>query len=235
MSVQEIFNSGSTEGDDQWVSVSDLMAGLMVIFLFVAISYMKDIRLTKDQMEEVAVKFQVTQERIYKNLLLEFREDLKKWKATLDEDTLTISFREPSIYFDSNSAIIKPGFQKILYDFFPRYLNVLDGFKGSIEEIRIEGHTSSEWEGALSEDDAYFKNMTLSQSRTRAVLQHVLTIPEIDTYKKWARKTITANGLSSSRPILINGQEARNQSRRVDFRVKTNAEVQIRKILKIKK
>ncbi|HEX9758835.1 MAG TPA: OmpA family protein [Nitrospiria bacterium] len=233
MSLLDVFERGSKEEEEQWISVSDLMAGLMILFLFIAISFMKNIIIEKNKIEEVAVTFQKTQDEIYENLYLEFREDLPKWNATIDKPTLTISFNEPTIYFDSNSSQLKPEFQSILRDFFPRYLKVLGNYKLDIEEVRIEGHTSTEWVTAVTEDEAYFYNMALSQDRTRAVLQYSLTLPEVNKFKAWVKKTITANGMSSSKPILVNGIEKRSQSRRVDFRVKTNAEVQIRKILKV--
>jgi len=240
MAMRDILGVRSVEGEEQWISISDLMAGLMVLFLFIAISYMKDIVIEKNQIEEVkkqieevAITFEDTQERIYKKLYMEFRDDLPLWKASIDQPTLTISFQEPSVLFDSQSSQIKPVFKLILRVFFPRYLKVLDEFRASIEEVRIEGHTSSEWKGAVTQDEAYFKNMELSQDRTRAVLKFVLQLPTIKSYKTWAKQTITANGLSSSKPILVSGSENRFQSRRVDFRVRTNAEAQIRKILKV--
>jgi outer membrane protein OmpA-like peptidoglycan-associated protein len=240
MAMRDLLGAAPAEGEEQWISVSDLMAGLMVLFIFIAISYMKDIIIdknqieeVKDQMEEVAMTFQNTQELIYQKLLNEFRKDLPIWKASIDQPTLTISFEEPSVLFESQSSQIKPVFQLILRDFFLRYLKVLDEFRPSIEEVRIEGHTSSEWIGAVTQDEAYFKNMELSQDRTRAVLGFALSLPRVKSYKTWAKQTITANGLSSSKPILVKGNENRGRSRRVDFRVRTNAEVQIRQILEV--
>src|SRR5215470_12262241 len=63
---------------------------------------------------------------------------------------------------------------------FPALRPVLSSqsYKDAIEEIRIEGHTSSMWENAPPER-AYFYNMQLSQSRTRTVLEHVLGLPKV--------------------------------------------------------
>ena len=55
---------------------------------------------------------------------------------------------------------------------FPRYLNVLTQFRDSIDEVRIEGHTSSLWNHRSTPEEAYFNNMALSQGRTRAVLEY---------------------------------------------------------------
>ena len=75
--------------------------------------------------------------------------------------------------------------------------------------------------------------MALSQDRTRTVLHYALMLPGVEKYKSWVKGTITAIGMSSSKPVVKNGFENRSQSRRVDFRIKTNADVQVRKILKV--
>ena len=74
--------------------------------------------------------------------------------------------------------------------------------------------------------------MDLSQARTRAVLQNVLGLSEIAQERAWLRPLVTANGLSSSHLVLdANGEEDRERSRRVEFRVKTKARTEIVKIL----
>jgi len=74
--------------------------------------------------------------------------------------------------------------------------------------------------------------MELSQNRTRAVLEYVLSDTDISQNKRdWVKTTTTANGLSSSKLIYENGIENKERSRRVEFRVRTNAEMQIVKIL----
>lgn len=101
-----------------------------------------------------------------------------------------------------------------------------------IEEIRIEGHTSSEWNTTQSSEKTYFLNMELSQNRTRATLEYCLMLPKIDIDRSWIQQILTANGLSSSKPILVNNVEDTVHSRRVEFKIKTNSENQIMKILK---
>ncbi|MBX2897899.1 MAG: hypothetical protein KF763_20825 [Cyclobacteriaceae bacterium] len=127
--------------------------------------------------------------------------------------------------------MIKPKFQQILNDFFPRYIKRLAKYKEDIEEIRIEGHTSSDWRTNVSPDLAYFYNMQLSQDRTRSVLEYSLSLQSIFDNRDWVRKYLTANGLSSSKLIMIDGKEDKERSRRVEFRVRTNAEKRIVKII----
>ena len=65
--------------------------------------------------------------------------------------------------------------------------------------------------------------MELSQNRTRSVLEYCFGLMTQEQIK-WAKSLITANGLSSSQPILVHGVEDKSLSRRVEFRVRTNAE-----------
>jgi outer membrane protein OmpA-like peptidoglycan-associated protein len=74
--------------------------------------------------------------------------------------------------------------------------------------------------------------MWLSQGRTRSVLRYVYELPTYEINQEWVKEHIAAVGFSSSRVILNTaGTEDQMQSRRVSFRVITNAEIQIKKIL----
>lgn len=234
-SLHKVFgtsHAGGSGDEAHWLSVSDLMAGLMMVFLFIAITLMRDAMIERDRMKEIAVTYQENQREIYNALVDEFQEDLARWDASIDSESLSFDFQSPDVLFGSGESEIKSRFKLILADFFPRYLDVLDGYRDSIDEVRIEGHTSSIWMGADNETEAYFRNMALSQGRTRSVLNYVYTIEEVSEHQAWVKRHFAAVGFSSSRPVLDEaGREDMERSRRVSFRVITNAEVQIRKIL----
>ena len=222
--------------EEHWIPLSDLMAALMMVFLLIAITYMVQAEARTNQMREVALVYEDLKRELYEDLYEEFRNDLPKWEAELDRESLTITFRQPDVLFESGRAELRPRFREILADFFPRYANILNSLKyrDDIEEIRIEGHTSSSWETTTSEDDSYFLNMQLSQARTTSTLRYVLTLPEVRENVAWLRRHVTANGLSFSRLILTpDGEEDAAASRRVEFRVKTNAEEKITQIVEV--
>lgn len=221
------------ESESQWVSISDLMSVLMMIFLFIAISYMLNVIKEKDKIKEIAVTYNKLQTELYDDLMTEFKSDLDNWNAEIDKQTLSVKFEAPDVLFASGSSTLQPKFREILEDFFPRYVSILtsEKYKADIEEIRIEGHTSSEWSFEVPEEEAYFNNMELSQDRTRKVLEFVLRNEKLDGNKNWIRERLTANGLSSSKLVAPNGIEDKIKSRRVEFRVRTNAENRIVKIL----
>ncbi|QTA81078.1 OmpA-like domain-containing protein [Desulfonema limicola] len=222
------------EADNDWVSISDLMSVLMIIFLFIAVSYMHNIQQSQQRIKKVAVAYQELQTNLYEDLMNEFQDDLSQWQASIEKDTLSIRFAEPEVLFSVNSSNISKKFYKILDDFFPRYIRIISSeeYRNNIEEIRIEGHTSTEWNHDSDEVDAYFNNMRLSQDRTRTVLQYCLGLISDAENQIWARKYITANGLSSSHIIKnSDGVEDKEKSRRVEFRTKTNAEKKVVEII----
>lgn len=225
--------AGEEQASEHWMSVSDLMAGLMMVFLFVAIAYMHYVRIEKERIEEVAIAYQKAQISLFEALRKEFENDLPKWNAELDRTTLEVRFLSPDILFEAGKVDLRPAFKSLLADFFPRYLNVIGEFRDHIEEIRIEGHTSSDWAGVVSEE-AYYLNMDLSQGRSRSVLRFVSGLPLSEFDLAWTKKHVAAVGYSSSRPVLdpVTMAEDKELSRRVSFRVITNAEVQIRKIIR---
>jgi len=227
--------SNDSHDSEHWMSVGDLMAGLMMVFLFITIAFMRYILIEQEKIKEVAVAYQEKQVAIYQSLVSEFQDDLLVWDAEIDQDTLSFQFKSPDVLFASGQTEIREQFSVILSDFFPRYLTILQNFVDAIEEVRIEGHTSSIWNTDSGGTDAYFNNMQLSQGRTRSVLRYVYgLLPAGSAESEWVRQRVAAVGYSSSKLVLnVNGREDQERSRRVTFRVVTNAEIQIRTILEL--
>ena len=299
-----------------WLTISDLMSGLMIIFIFIAISFMRSTYLEKEKVKKIEIQYEelilkdknldeaireqneikekndvlqlekdkltkklaqfdnfnavldekekISQEltqikgiaEAYQNNQLAIYEALKKafpddelsedkLNAEIDKETLTFIFKSSDSLFDNASANLKEKYKQALTVFFPKYIQAILPYKDSISEIRIEGHTSSEWnvfpkeiknkDMDIKDLYGYFGNMNLSQDRTNSVLNYVLNdlrteIP--NEYRKWLRDHTAAVGLSSSKPILDeNGNEDKNKSRRVTFRIITNADSKIQQIL----
>ena len=237
------------QGDNPFaMSLGDLMAALVLIFALLMLATLMQLeddlkskrelalseRHTAKQIQLVAQTYHELQDDLYKDLKSEFRQELNAWSAVIDRKTLSIRFREPEVFFGRGDVQIKDTFKQILNNFFPRYIALLSQpkYRDTIEEIRIEGHTSSEWNSDVDAQTAYINNMKLSQDRTRSVLQYVLTLVADSGLKEWARSKITANGLSSSKRVISDGLEDTEASRRVEFRVRTDAEKRIGEILK---
>lgn len=216
-----------------WISISDLMSGLMIIFMFIAISFMVKVNEKNEILENIAKNYAKTKVELYNELQKEFKDDLIKWNANIEKDTLSIKFNEPDIFFKKGEYELTSEFQSILRDFFPRYIKILSSekYKDLVEEVRIEGHTSSEWTKDSNKLDTYFENMKLSQQRTASVLQYVMSLPSLENSQDFLIDKVTANGLSYSKRIIENGVEDKKKSRRVEFKVRTIAEKYIADIL----
>jgi outer membrane protein OmpA-like peptidoglycan-associated protein len=210
-------------------SIGDLMAALLLIFILLLSSTLLRLEEEFERKAHIPKEYSNTKTKIYVELMIEFKDDLKAWDADIDPNELIFRFKEPNVLFGNNQYMINSKFADILNNFFPRYISVLtrSEFIEDIEEIRIEGHTDNV--------GTYFHNMELSQNRTRSVLSHVLenTLgPEHD--KDWVMRNLTANGLSFSKPIADNSTEdGRKLNRRVEFRIRTNAEKQIERLLNL--
>ena len=209
--------------DDQWVSISDLMAGLMIIFLFVALVFILRHQRKVEYYQSVRIK-------IFHELQQEFETDLKRWNAEIDKNELSVRFKDIEVLFKQGKSDIPPKFKKILDDFFPRYLVILvPKYIDEIKEMKIKGHTSSEGKRNQKHLENYFYNMKLSQDRTRNVLKYVMEQATSQEHRNWLIKTMTANGLSFSQLVTnFDGKENRQLSRRVEFEIQTRAD----KILK---
>ena len=215
--------NADSEGQGYWAPLADLMTGLMMLFMLIAVSYMcmveeKAISNAKNNSSGSAI-----QTDIQNDLHLEFNHKLKNWNAKFVEGT-GIQFLNADALFDTGRANIKPKFRAILNEFIPKYIKILSQpkYRKYIKEIRIEGHTSPGWDN-VSLDQAYYNNMRLSQERTASTLYYLLNHRSVDREADWLRTVLTANGLSSSNPIYLKGTKIIDSlaSQRVEFKIIT--------------
>ena len=238
MSKLDKFKREDKNSDNIWSSISDLMSGLMIVFLFTSVIFMSkvidentNIKKQQQTVENIVTTYEESKENIYNDLYNEFENDIKSFNMEIDKDG-TIRFKEPEVFFNKGESELKTEFKDILDSFFPRYINVIyTNYRDKVTEIRIEGHTSSEWEEGVDKKISYFKNMELSQDRTRNVLEYVMNMKELNKYEDWLIDNITANGMSYSHRIFNDNVEDKDASRRVEFRVITNSEETINDII----
>ncbi len=128
-----------------------------------------------------------------------------------------ISF-ENRLGFVQGEDQIQVGFQDFLRQFCPAFLTTMHSYRDHIDEIRIEGHASSEWTMSTSDEQAFRLNLALSQRRARNIVQACLDYTGDHEIRDWARNRLVALGYSSSRPVLHDDlSEDREGSRRVEF------------------
>lgn len=217
------------ETSNEWMSISDMMSGLMLIFLFIAISFMIKVESEKQVMKDVAIEYRDTKANLNETLFSEFQNDLKDWNATITKDN-SIVFSSPEVLFEVSKSEIKDKFKTILEEFFSRYLTILTSteYKDEIKELRVEGHTSKKWQNATSKKEIYLKNMQLSQDRAYEVLSYCYSLDEetIQQNRPWLEKHFRANGMAFSK------LKDKEKARRVEFTVQMKSEDKVYEILK---
>lgn len=219
------------ELDSQWISVSDLMAGLMMVFLCLAIFLMNAANKEREKVRKIAHSYMENQLAIYNSLDDEFSQDFADWGAYLDKDMLQIIFQGSDAMFATGKAEITEAYREIFNEFLPRYMAILAPYQESINGIHIEGHTSSSW-SQFDDDLSYFKNLALSQRRAGSVFEYLYFLDSIEVYRPWIIENVAAVGYSSSHLILdAQGKEDVERSKRVVFRVVTSSDARIRSIL----
>ena len=146
--------------------------------------------------------------------------------ATVDQTDGSIAL-ESDVLFGTGEYQLTDAGKARIDQFLPVYLDVLfsDEYREYVAEIIIEGHTDSR--------GSYIANLQLSQQRANAVAVYVLS----DAYtgitaeqREYLRKVATTNGRSWSDPVLVNGVEDMDASRRVVFKFRLTDETMIEQL-----
>lgn len=220
--------------ESQWISFSDMMTGLMVVFMFIALNYIIQV-----------IEYKFIENEIYNKLSMEFSEEIESGLIELSPDgTVRFANSDTSIeQFPLGRPIMTGGFTELLNDFIPRYLNIVSDpeYIDYIRELRIEGHTDTQ--PPVTGEDSYRYNLGLSANRAQAVLNYLRnhsSFRQLDPATRTRMEFLfTANGLSFSRALntegeiafLSDNQDVNDQlSRRVEFRVVTSNEKLIKRI-----
>ena len=222
-----------------WMSVSDLMTGLMIIFLFIAISYMS--KVGHDVSQYVDTK------RILFDSLQHITDRAQPGTLEMDSD-LTMRFLKAETLFDGGQSEPNDEFKERLRKVMPTYLRIImnmdDGIKKNIKEIRVEGHSDPSGFKDRSKD-SYRENLKLSQDRARAVLFYIFDIAKDEHFTEeeiqMFEHLFTANGYSYSRALdkdgnfVYDNKKATDidfeKSRRVEIRIITNEKAVIEKLI----
>jgi outer membrane protein OmpA-like peptidoglycan-associated protein len=227
--------------DKYWISISDMMTGLMVIFMFIAISYILEVQKKEDEIKAILGNFENYKAELRTEFAEMLEKDLAKWREYIlfDSLNLSIKFIGKDIQFLSDSDIIPSRFRLMLDDFIPAYLEVVskEKYRDKIAEIRIEGHANK------PELSDYMRGVFWSQQRARSVLTYLINKTE---FKQLPIKTrqrlefwLVANGYGYGRTLdedfnyslLTEKTVCTDCSRRVEFRIITSNEQVLEEII----
>jgi len=211
------------------MGISDMMSGLMLVFLFIAIGFMIEVQSQNDKLVSIAKSYRDTKADLNEVLYTEFEDDFKQWDAEITKDN-SVVFHSPDVLFEVNKSTINNEFKTVLQDFFPRYLKIITSspYKDEIKELRVEGHTSKEWGKLTSKKEIYLNNMKLSQARAYEVLSYCYSLDNdaVKEKRAWLQSYFRASGMAFSKL-----RDSKN-SRRVEFTLQMKSEDKVFKILK---
>ena len=238
-----------------WLSLSDMMTVLMVLFMILAIFIALNATRTLSKVIGVVDLFIESENQLCDDLKDKLYKNFNKSDLKISCEPIRITFINEKYKFEHNEYKLNNEFKTTLRKFFPIYLDIINEWhyvntKGEkidlssmIDEVRIEGHTDSAGKPGTSTNDKYMYNMGLSQRRSKAVLNFVFNKKELPSLRpkyQWMRDTLTANGLSFSRRLNTNAEpydysdqnqvEDKKASRRIEIKLRTKARELIKEL-----
>lgn len=204
------------EGDNNifWVTMSDLLLGLAIIFMTLFVLAITGF--SQNTLEQKQQQIEASKELI---------EKLKQANidAQVDPTTGDIKISDLELFEVGSYNLSQKG-KNYLNKLVPIYIDTIFSKKeliNGIENIIIQGHTDSQsYIGVKNPDLQYMMNMSLSLQRANSVAEHMFKTNFNKNYSAKLKDMLTVEGKSFSEPILVNGKEDYNKSRRVELRLK---------------
>lgn len=194
-----------------WVTMSDLLLGLTMVFMTLFVLAMTGFTQTKLQTQQI-------QSEVAKKLDEQLQE--QKVEATVDDLTGQVKISDLEL-FEVNSYKLTDNGKKYLNKFIPIYVNTIFSkpeLSNKIQNIVIEGHTDSQtFRNVNSKEEQFTKNMDLSLKRANAVEDYIFKTAYNKKYTDKLVQAVLVEGKSYSDPIIINGKEDFDKSRRVEL------------------
>lgn len=196
-----------------WITMTDLLLGLAIIFIVLFVLAMTGF--TQAKLQEQQLKSEVA-----KDLAQELKS--KNINAQIDLSTGAVKLSDLQL-FELGSYQLSEDGKAFLNKFIPIYLNAVYSnpkISDKVINIVIQGHTDSQsFAGVSSKDLQFVKNMELSTQRANEVAKYIFYTPYNKTYSSKLHKMLIVEGKSFSQPVVINGKEDYNKSRRVELQL----------------
>lgn len=205
---------GGGEGNNVfWTTMSDLMLGLAIIFMTLFTLAMTGF--SQSSVEQKQEQIEASKELIEKL-------DQEHIEAQVDQMTGDIKISDLEL-FELNEWTLSEKGKKYLDKLIPIYVDtifskqeLLDG----IENIVVQGHTDSQsFSGITNKEEQFSKNMELSLKRANSVAEYMLKTGYNVEYADKLKKKLIVEGKSFNEPIMVEGVEDFDKSRRVELKL----------------
>lgn len=210
-------NKEDDGGNIFWVTMADLMLGLAIVFITLFVLAMTGF--SQQSVQQQQVQMDVSEK---------IGEGMKESGIEADLDKMTGDLKiSDGELFALNSYVLKPEGKILLDKLAPIYINTIFADKELAEQIDtiiVQGHTDSQmFAGVNSKDEQFLRNMDLSLKRANAVAEYIFTTGYNKKYADDFRKKLVVEGKSFNEPVLVNGVEDYNKSRRVELKIKVKS------------
>lgn len=196
-----------------WITMTDLLLGLAIIFIVLFVLAMTGF--TQAKLQEQHLKSEVA-----KDLAQELNS--KNIYAQVDLSSGIVKLSDLQL-FELGSYQLSNDGKAFLNKFIPIYLNAVYSnpkIADKVVNIVIQGHTDSQsFAGVSSKDLQFIKNMELSTQRANEVAKYMFYTPYNKAYSAKLHKMLVVEGKSFSQPVLVNGKEDYDKSRRVELQL----------------
>ena len=196
-----------------WITMTDLMTGLVLVFIvmFFYTYLTSHLELVKQKIAKENAAKSLQESLIEQNI-----------DATVDPISGVVKISDLELFELSSYDLSDKG-KEYLDKFAPTYFNSLfsdEYLSKNVEKIIIQGHTDSQtFAGEYTEDEQYMKNMELSLNRAYTIANYMSKTPYDRVNAERLRKMIIVEGASYSNPIIVDGKEDFDKSRRVELKL----------------
>lgn len=202
------------EGNIFWTTMSDLLLGLAIIFMVLFV-------LAMTGFTQETVKQKQSQMEASKELVEKLKEaDIE---ATVDTMTGDVKISDLEL-FELNSYELSDKGKIYLNKLIPIYIENIFSNQELLENITnivVQGHADSQqYVNVGTENEQFVKNMTLSLQRANSVAEYIFKTNFNSNYDEQLRKMLVVEGRSYSNPVLVDGVEDYDKSRRVELKLK---------------
>lgn len=210
---------GGGEGEEEnifWVTMSDLMLGLACVFMTLFVLAMTGFTQTSVQQKQEQME-----------AVEELADKLKDADINAEVDKMTGDIKISDLeLFEVNSWTLSKRGQEYLDKLVPIYVNTIftkPELDQNIANIVVQGHTDSQsFAGVSTKDEQFVRNMELSLKRANSVAEYMFKTNFDKKHSADLRHKLVVEGKSFTEPIMVNGKEDYEKSRRVELKLKVN-------------
>ena len=202
------------EGNIFWTTMSDLLLGLAIIFMVLFVLAMTGF--TQETVKQKQSQMEASKELV---------EKLKEADINASVDTMTGDVKISDLeLFELNSYELSDKGKIYLNKLIPIYMENIFSNQELLENITnivVQGHADSQqYVNVGTENEQFVKNMTLSLQRANSVAEYIFKTNFNSNYDEQLRKMLVVEGRSYSNPVIVDGVEDYDKSRRVELKLK---------------